>query len=183
MDKDNEIFLPVNGYDGLYEISNHGRIKSVVKNKILFGSSGNGYKKIILYNGSLLSAKYIHRLVAIHFIQNGNRYKCVNHKDGNKHNNNVENLEWCTHSENNKHAFKIGLKKPTRSMVGKFGNNHHSSKPIEQLDEHGKVIAEYSGASEAFRSTGIRHISDVCYNKPKYKTAGGFKWRFKTTEI
>ena len=110
-----EIWKPIKGYEGLYEVSNLGRVKSlkrwhhprenILKNK--FTTDGY-YETALLKNGKY---KYIrtHRIVAQTFIPNEMNKKEVNHKDGNKLNNCVDNLEWVTSSENQKHAYKLGL--------------------------------------------------------------------------
>lgn len=115
-----EVWKEVEGFEGAYQVSNLGRVKSVnrlnargfnIKGKMLnpLGPE-NGYKSVMLYSGSRESGKhhYVHRLVAEAFIE---PYKgeTVNHIDGNKTNNRVENLEWATRSENTKHAYKTGL--------------------------------------------------------------------------
>lgn len=115
----------VKDYEDCYAISNEGNIKSItrfrksyirhvnvscVRGKILtLKNTPNGYKFIIFYRGGKQKSNFIHRLVAQAFITNLDNKPCVNHKDGNKHNNRVENLEWCTYLENKKHACENGL--------------------------------------------------------------------------
>ena len=114
-----EIWKDVKGYECLYQVSNLGNVRS--KNKV--GIDGRKIEGKLL-KGGMFSNKYkfvclrkqgenknclIHRLVAEAFIPNPNNYPIVNHKDGNKQNNNVENLEWCTYHENRMHANKLGL--------------------------------------------------------------------------
>ena len=102
-----EIWKIIDGYSD-YAISNFGRIKNIRKNKIRKSTKGNnGYMYVTLYLNKKTHSKTVHRLVAIHFLKN--KREQVNHKDGNKTNNKIENLEWVTRSENQLHCFKIGL--------------------------------------------------------------------------
>lgn len=116
-----EIWKDIRGYEGRYQISNKGRVKSLerfikptgpfqktktCREKILKTSiAGQGYRHVSLENKKHL----IHRLLAEAFIPNELKYKCVNHKDGNKLNNDLDNLEWCTYKHNTNHAFDTGL--------------------------------------------------------------------------
>lgn len=113
-----EIWKDIAGYEGFYKISNLGKIKSLprkgVKEKILNPSKNNrGYLRVGLSAKGKVRYDSIHRLVAETFIENPKKMPEVNHIDGNKLNNNIENLEWVTKSENEKHAYKIGLRKMT----------------------------------------------------------------------
>lgn len=94
-------------YDG-YMVSSKGRVKS--KNKILSANNnGHGYLSVMMSNKNCPFRRYVHRLVAKAFVENPNNYPQINHKDGNKQNNNAENLEWCTQKQNNQHAWDNGL--------------------------------------------------------------------------
>jgi len=119
------LYKDVNGYEEFYQISNIGDIIS--KERVIYDENGirlrvnkskiikpriGKYLMVGLNKNKRQSHFLIHRLVAIHFIENKENKPCVNHKDGNKFNNNYKNLEWCTQSENIKHAFENGLKNP-----------------------------------------------------------------------
>ena len=126
-----EIWKPVVGYEGLYEVSSLGRVKSLEKTisrekngkwiqseRILKNShQGNGYLATTIYKNGKPKRINIHRLVCISFIPNTNKKPCVNHKNGIKSDNRPENLEWVTFSENTFHAFKKGLLKPLRGEL------------------------------------------------------------------
>lgn len=135
-----EMWKPVKGYEGLYEVSNMGRIKGLVRNKIkTYRVSNWGYCQVVLSKNSVQQIKLVHRLVAEAFIQNTNNLQQVNHKDGNKHNNCVENLEWCTASENMKHAWKTGLN------VGKTGHKMSETSKLKMINSlKGKLKGEYN---------------------------------------
>ena len=113
-----ETWKPIAGYEGLYEISNFGRVKSLskvigrrVKGETLLKVriSPYGYKMVSLCKEGKVFNASIHRLIADAFIPNPENKTQVNHKDGNKLNNDIKNLEWCTPSENINHAYKTGL--------------------------------------------------------------------------
>lgn len=130
-----EIWKDIIGYEGLYQISNLGRVKSLersyfigrwkiktskvtVKEKILCKSTyKEGYNYVVLSKGPAVKKFKIHRLIAIHFIPNPNNYPIINHINAVRDDNRIENIEWCTHSHNLKHKFKLG----NQSNAG--GNN------------------------------------------------------------
>lgn len=120
----------------------------------------------------------VHRIVAKTFLVLKENVKEVNHKDGNKENNCISNLEWITHQENMIHAYKNGLKKC--SMIGKFGKEHNNSIQILQIDRYtNEIVGTFYGCNKAERKTGIHRTSiNKCCNK-KRKTAGGYIWMYK----
>lgn len=167
--------------NGLYVISNIGRVRSftsksngaIIKQVI----SSNGYPLINIYTNGKRWPELIHRLVAEAFIPNPDNKPCVNHKNGIKSDNRIENLEWTTYSENSLHAFKILGRKG--SAFGRFGKDHHSSVPVIQLSKDDTVIKEWDSMADAQRefNIDIKNISAVCRNKRRL--AGGFKWKYK----
>ena len=123
MNNQKEIWKDIKGYEGIYKISNLGRVKS--KRKINYGyKSSNGYKKTTLSKNNIQTDFYIHRLVGIHFILNLDNKPQINHKNGIKTDNSIENLEWVTCQENAIPAYNNGLSKP----ITPKGENHHKSK-------------------------------------------------------
>lgn len=110
---DNEIWKDIIGYDGLYQVSNKGNIKSFKKDKngklLMLKIDKDGYKNIGLRDANYIRKfKRVHRLVAEAFIENSNSFTQINHKDNNPANNYVENLEWCSVEYNNKYRFSNG---------------------------------------------------------------------------
>ena len=142
-----EIFKDIQGYEGLYQVSNLGNVKSFNYGfaKILKpGKSTSGYLQVYLCKNKIKKQSQIHRLVALSFIENPNEKSDVNHINGIKTDNRIENLEWVTRSENIMHAYNVGLIK--------IGENHNSAKLKEvqvisiKLDNrsHSKIAHDYN---------------------------------------
>lgn len=129
-----EIWKEIKNYEGLYEISSKGRVKSLArisgscvrKERLLkLNTTKDGYSFVSLSKDSKQKSFRIHRLVAEAFIPNPDNKETVNHKDGDKSNNHIENLEWATREENIQHSYDLGLKKP---MMGGLNGNAKLSK-------------------------------------------------------
>ena len=144
----------------------------------LLRATQDRYLCVTLCNKPVYKKKTIHRLVAEAFIPNPDNKPQINHINGIKTDNRVENLEWVTSQENVQHAHSLGLTKPN-NKAAKARAAIVLAKPVLQLDLQGNVIAKFKSQSEAKRMTGISNctISEVCLGKRK--TAGGYKWRMK----
>lgn len=175
-----EVWKDVPGYEGLYQASNIGRIKSITyrTEHILKPATHRcGYLWVILTNGKIRKTLYVHRLVCLAFIGNPENKETVNHKDGVRNNNHVSNLEWATMAENTKHAFAYLNRTP--SMRGKFGKLHHASIPVIQLSKEGLFIKRWESIRHIQRELKYphHHISNVC--KGKRISAYGYYWKFE----
>ncbi len=178
----NEIWQKIKDYEDFYEVSNLGNVKSLgrkekIKNsfrvrkpRILKTNTSSSclYPTVDLRNGNGKKLLLVHRLVANAFIPNPENKPEVNHIDGNKLNNCVENLEWVTRSENLKHAHKTGLKLTTRII----GKNHPMAKEVARLSKEGKVIETYPCAKDAAIAVGLYKSSISCAIHSGYKRDG-----------
>ena len=175
--KNTEIWLPIEGYDGTYEVSSEGRVRSlnylhtwrtqVMKPKM----SSNGYLYVVLCKDGEQKQYRVHRLVTEAFLLNPDNLPQVNHKDENKANNAVTNLEWCTAKNNCNHGTR-------NARVSTAMTNGKLSKPVQQLSLDGVLVALWPSLHEAWRQTAItcQSISGCC--KGKYRTAGGYVWKY-----
>lgn len=162
-----EIFKEIKGFEN-YEVSNYGNVRSLKRNIVLRPSIVNGYLHVGLYKDGKHYDKYIHRLVAEAFIPNPNNLQEVNHKDENKFNNHVDNLEWCTHEYNLNYGTAI------ERMTEKL------SKPIVAIDSEGNVVHEFLSAMEAGRNGfNFGHVSKCCRHIPNHNTHKGYQWHYK----
>ena len=134
-----------------------------------------GYYKVTLSKNGKRYEKRINRLVAEAFIPNPNNLPCVNHKDENKLNNNIDNLEWCTYAYNN--AYGTRTQRASLSQI----NRKDCSKVVVQFTLDGQYIATYPSAKEAWRKTGMSrgHICDCCNHYKNQYTARGFRWAWE----
>lgn len=162
--------VTINGYPN-YKIDRKGNIYNKKNQKMRFYVSHNGYLNATLYRDGVNKKFRVHRLVAEHFLNPDESRRFVNHKDGNKLNNSVENLEWCTSRENTEHAIKTGLIKP------KKGKAHKLSKRIIATDENGDTTYYY-GTRDVERKTGVdrKYVCRVLNGKRKHHKGVVYKY-------
>lgn len=186
-----EIWKDILGYEGYYQISSYGRIKSVERKvvKKMFGNtrivkskictvlySKQGYCRVRLSKEGKNIKYLIHRLVALAFIPNPENKPQVNHKDGNKSKNHKNNLEWATRSENMQHASKIlkkvfGKNEKGKNWYSANGIANPASKKVNMFDKNGNLLGEYNSAWEAEEKNGLTHgmVSQYCNGKRNNK--------------
>lgn len=163
-----EIWKDIQGYEGLYQVSSLGRIKSNHKGyETILKNTGKEYFGIKLCKNGVQKDFRIHRLVAETFIINSKNYECVNHKDENKHNNNVNNLEWCTKIYNERYG--------TRNIRG---SKTKSKYKIMQLDLNNNLIKIWDCMIELCLDTKYKNynIRNCCIGITK--SAYSYKWKY-----
>lgn len=179
-----EIWKPIKGYEGLYEVSNLGRVKSLSRKSTYTGRmyetkilkphvNTKMYLDVDLCRNGVQKRHRIHRLVAEMFIPNPNNKPQVNHIDCDKSNNRIDNLEWCDNSENQKHAFANGL-----NHRGKFGESP-KAKVVLQYTLDGVLVQEWDSITRIKHERGYcdSFISHCC--KGKCNKAYNYIWKYK----
>jgi hypothetical protein len=184
-----EKWCDISGFEGAYQVSNMGRIKSlsrIVKAKrdirfpdrIMKQQQGGTCKYLFvgLWLNGIHCTKTVHRLVADHFVPNPNNLPEVNHKKGIKFDNRASELEWSTHAENIKHSFRVLKRRPPIGKLGKL--NTFCCKKTYQFSLDGKLIKEWPSAKEITRQLGFAasNINACCIGK--IKSSRGFKWSY-----
>lgn len=159
--------LIIDGVETLYSISDIGEIRNDKRNTLLVLGTEQGYKTVGLHINKKLKKFRVHRLVAMTYIDNPDNKPYVNHKDGNRSNNNVQNLEWVTPQENTQHAVATGLLVSTKK------------RPVKQYDSSGNFIARYDSIIEAARLTGTSATKITVCCQGERITTNGFQWRYE----
>lgn len=175
----NEIWKDIDGYNGKYQISNFGNVripsyidkKNRFHNERIFKHQKNqeGYHTVCLTKNRVQKRFLVHRLVATYFIENPENLLYVNHKDEDKDNNCVHNLEWCTRQYNLSYGTRV------KRASGK------RKKPVLQFDKEMNFIREWDSARDVERELGFSNsnINACCLKKPHHKTQYGYIWRYK----
>lgn len=190
-DLPNEEWRDVVGYEGLYKVSNLGRVKSLKRQSAIFYQKGTpctytvkekicrqsivmGYLVVHLSKNNIKEQCKVHRLVAIAYIENKHNLPQVNHLDENKLNNMLDNLEWCTSKQNNNHGTRNKRLSETQR------NDVKKSKKVLQYSINGDFIKEWDSICDAERAGYDRKgISRVCRGVKHYNTSNGYIWKFK----
>lgn len=163
-----EIWKDIEDYEGLYQVSNFGRIKRVTTGRILKGGKNkDGYLLVRLYKNSIGSTKGIHRLVAKVFIPNPENKPEINHIDEDKTNNKVSNLEWMTAKENTNHGTRNGRMSRSKSI------------PIIATNIKTGESHEFYGTNECARQLGLSPGSICKCLKGRYRQTGGYTFQYK----
>lgn len=194
-----EVWKDIKDYEGLYQVSNLGRVKSlkmwnnnkhikgyIQRDKILKPklNRNTGYYYVTLYKEKD-KARYftIHRLTAQAFLDNPNCYPCINHIDGNKKNNSIDNLEWCSYKHNSREAHRLGLSKNPpiiKYWENKFGKEHPASKKVYQINKDTKqIINEFNSVSEASREMGFKASGISGVASGHRKSYMGYIWVYE----
>lgn len=174
-----EEFKDVIGYEGHYKVSTYGRVlslkggdKKILRERKSWVRKSSYYLTVILYNNGDCKTFPVHRLVADAFIPNPELKETVNHKNGIKNCNYLWNLEWCTPSENSKHAIGLGYKNIIK------GRDHYEIRAVAQYTKGGKLINKYYSLTEASSKTGVQRINIGKVAKGERPFAGGYIWKY-----
>ena len=178
-----EEFRKVNWLNDCYYVSNLGRVKSFRQNKngriLKAGKDSKGYVQVLLCDKKSNNKKrfMVHRLVAEAFIPNPDNKPQVNHKDGHRSNNNLDNLEWVTQSENMRHSIDVLGKKPP--ALGKFGEKAPYHRPVLQYTKGNKFVRRWGSIIEAARFYNDKSASIWKCLNGMTKTSRGFIWKYE----
>lgn len=189
-----EVWKDIDGFEGLYQVSNYGRVKSLNYNRsgkeqiLKPKTAPNGYLHVCLYSKNKRKYITIHRLVAQMFLDNPNNLPCINHKSEDKTDNSVNNIEYCDYKYNNnygKHNEKVVKANTENCHYKKLSNllRKLKSKKVKQYNlKNGDLIKIWESTRQVERETGFdnSHISACCNHK--LKTAYGFRWEYSENE-
>lgn len=180
-----EVWKDIPGFEGLYQASTLGRIRSLNYRKVpgriavlsLF-TQKDGYQRVNLHKGLQQKSYWVHILIAKTFLPNPLGLSQVNHKDENPSNNSVFNIEWCSP----KHNCNWGTRNLRQSATYNLNKpNNGIVKATIQLTKDNAIVKEWASANDAANALGI-HVSNIvrcCNHEQHYKTAGGYRWEYK----
>lgn len=173
----NEVWKEIAGYEGLYEVSNLGRVKSLNHPQLFILSpvlTVFGYHEVSLRKNGSAKIFKLHRLVATTFLENPLNKRCINHKSGVKINNAVDNIEWCTYSENTKHMYRVLNVQPGST----WDNTEYplKARSVSSIDNNGN-IETYKSLTNAATYHNI-HRAAICTAIKKGHRAAGFHWKY-----
>lgn len=185
-----EIWRDIEGYKGLYQVSDQGRIRSLdrivahsrygyktLKGRLLRPTkNGDGYFYINLYKDNHEKKYKTHRLVAQAFIPNPENKEEVDHINTKRDDNRVENLRWATKLENNRNSLTRKKRSENNPMRGKYGKDNPNSKSIYQISKDGNLIRKWEGIKEAARNTEVYPGNIVKCCQGKLNASGGYRW-------
>lgn len=173
----NEIWKDIKNYEGLYQVSNLGKVRNSKGDILYQGSIKGGYKRVQLHNTKKAKSLLVHRLVAEAFIPNPENKPYINHKNSCTTDNTISNLEWCTPSENTIHGYKYGnMKNGNKKRATTCKENF--SKKVRQYDLKMNLIKEYESLSEASKANNFSKSNLCrCCNMETQK-ANGYIWRY-----
>lgn len=178
-----EVWKPVPDCEGLYEVSNKGRVRSLFRyKKILKPSPTNGYLTVELWRDGRRKRVGVHRLVAMCFCENPENKPFVHHKDESRDNNNADNLEWVTHVENCNYGTAIARRTAHTDYSKRRINNKHqievASKPIIQYDSKGLRIRRWNSITECANAIGMSRSGVFIALKRGSTTRNGFMFKY-----
>ena len=166
-----ETWKQIPGYEGRYEASDAGRVRSLITNRILSQGTTGRYNNVVLCDGcGGKRTRNVHRIIAELFCEKRTNCQEVNHINENRRDNRAENLEWCTRVENIRHG--TGIQRHADSQ-----RNKHGSKRMLQLTVSGEIVREFPSLREAKRNGYDPAFIARCA-KGKHETAYGYKWRY-----
>lgn len=166
-----EIWKDIEGYEGLYQVSDKGRVYGIKRNNILKPGVVWGYEQVVLCKNGVCKQMKVHRLVASAFCNKRENADQVNHINENKRDNRAENLEWCTNLENIRHG--TGIKRHALSQT-----NNYRSKKVGQFTRDGELVGVYASTHDMQRITGFDRAAVYRSIVGKRPSAYGFLWRF-----